>query len=163
MPITRIDDTRLDALRGEARDRDRLRANDNLHPELTDPVQRMLNAFEPGTYVRPHRHGSPPKWELFLALSGAAACLTFDDSGMVTERCEIRAGGPLYGAEIPAGTWHSLAALAPGTVLFEIKPGPYAPLTDKDFADWAPEEGGAEAAALEAWMRGAEEGERWSR
>ena len=49
----------------------RRRANHNLHPELADPVQRFLNAMEPGTYVRPHRHMAPePKWELFVVLDG---------------------------------------------------------------------------------------------
>ncbi|MFP4614928.1 MAG: WbuC family cupin fold metalloprotein [Thiohalorhabdus sp.] len=158
MPITPIDHQRVARLSDAAQGRERLRANDNLHPELADPVQRMLNALEPGTYVRPHRHDDPPKWELFLALSGAAACLTFDEAGTVTERCEIRAGGPLYGVEIPAGAWHSVAALEPATVLFEIKPGPYAPLADKDFASWAPAEGEAGAAAFEEWLRHAPAG-----
>ena len=30
----------------------RLRAHRNLHPELSDPVQRLAIAMEPGTYVR---------------------------------------------------------------------------------------------------------------
>ncbi|HIC0138358.1 TPA: WbuC family cupin fold metalloprotein, partial [Enterobacter hormaechei] len=34
----------------------RLRAHHNFHPELSDPVQRLAIAMEPGTYVRPHRH-----------------------------------------------------------------------------------------------------------
>lgn len=33
----------------------RLRAHRNFHPELSDPVQRLAIAMEPGTYVRPHR------------------------------------------------------------------------------------------------------------
>jgi hypothetical protein len=48
-------------------------------------------------------------------------------------------------AEVPAGTWHALVALERGSVFFETKPGPYVPLTDKDFAPWAPEEGSEEA------------------
>ncbi len=46
----------------------RLRAHRNLHPELSDPVQRLAIAMEPGTYVRPHRH--PHTFELLTALSG---------------------------------------------------------------------------------------------
>lgn len=34
----------------------RLRAHRNFHPELSDPVQRLAIAMEPGTYIRPHRH-----------------------------------------------------------------------------------------------------------
>lgn len=136
----------------------RRRMNRNLHERPDDPVQRLLNALEPGTYVRPHRHASPPKWELFALLAGAVAVLLFDDDGTVTERVDL--GGEAVLAEIPAGRWHSLAALAPGSVVLEVKPGPYEPLSDKDFAAWAPAEGDPAAAALEAWLRTAKRGER---
>ena len=56
--------------------------------------------------------------------------------------------------EIAGGVWHTLLALAPDTMLFEVKPGPYAPLSDKHFAPWAPREGAAAAADLLArWAR----------
>ena len=42
--------------------------------------------MQPGTYVRPHRHSTPPRWELFVVLRGALALLVFDDSGRVEER-----------------------------------------------------------------------------
>jgi len=35
----------------------------------------------------------------------------------------------------------------------ELKPGPYEPLTDKDFAPWAPEEECATCPAFEQWFR----------
>lgn len=158
--MKRIETTDLESLSSEAAAGERLRANRNLHDDLSEPVQRMLNAFEPGTYVRPHRHADPPKWELFLALTGSAACLTFDDVGTVTERCETTAGGPLFGLEIPAGTWHTIVALEPGTVLFELKEGPFEPLADKDFAQWAPAAGSPGAPELERWLRSARPGQR---
>jgi len=34
-----------------------------------------------------------------------------------------------------------MVALAPDTVILEIKKGPYSAMSDKDFASWAPEEG----------------------
>jgi len=34
----------------------RLRSHRSLHEELSDPVQRLAIAMEPGTYIRPHRH-----------------------------------------------------------------------------------------------------------
>ena len=46
--------TDLQQLSEEAAKSPRLRANRNLHPELSDPVQRLAIAMEPGTYVRPH-------------------------------------------------------------------------------------------------------------
>ncbi len=121
----------------------RRRTNFNLHPQLDDPVQRFLNAIEPGSYVRPHRHTNPSRWELFVILAGAALVVILDDEGRVTERVELDAGGPVRAIEIPAGAWHTLAAREPGTVLFEFKAGPYAAVDDKDFAAWAPREGDA--------------------
>jgi hypothetical protein len=43
-----------------------------------------------------------------------------------------------YGIDIRTGVWHTLFFLEPATVLYEVKPGPYTPLTDKDFAPWSP-------------------------
>ena len=146
--VKRIQTEALASLSHDAAGSPRRRCNLNLHPELADPVQRLLIAIEPGSYVRPHRHGQPAKWELFVILAGRLAVLVFDAEGRVLERDELAAGGATRIAEIPPGAWHSVAALEPGTVLFEVKPGPYAPLADKDFAAWAPAEGDAGAAAL---------------
>lgn len=158
--MKRIDRRDLDRLSAAAREAPRRRKNLNLHAELEDPVQRLCNALEPGTYVRPHRHTGADRWELFVALRGAAAILGFDDTGCIIERVELAAGGPVFGAEIAEASWHSLAALVPGTVLFEIKRGPYTALTDKDFAAWAPSEGAREAAAWADWFARARIGDR---
>ena len=50
--------------------------NYNFHERLDDPVNRLLNALEPGTYLRPHRHLNPKKDEIFLLLRGRIAGLT---------------------------------------------------------------------------------------
>lgn len=155
-----IDRPLLGSLAEAARAAPRLRRNHNLHPELSDPVQRLLNAVQPGSYVRPHRHAEN-RWEMFLALSGAFAVLAFDDEGRVSRRIELRAGGAVMGAEIPGGVLHAVAALEPDSVFFETKPGPYAAMADKDFAAWAPNEGEPGAAELELWYRTAQPGERW--
>ena len=153
-----IDSRSLCNLSATASGSSRLRANWNLHPVLDDPVQRFCNAMEPGTYVRPHRHAAEDRWELFLALAGRAIIVTFDDGGLLKERVSIDAKGPNLGLEIPGGTWHTVAAAKAGTVLFELKPGPYVPLTDKDFAPWAPAEGARACAAFEVWFRKGDEG-----
>lgn len=137
----------------------RLRKNLNLHAELDDPVQRLLNAFEPGTYLRPHRHAAPPKWELFVAITGHAAVLTFADDGRVLERVDLDAEGGTRLVEIPEGAWHTLVALAPRTVLFEVKRGPYLPNPPQDVAAWAPPEGDVRAGAFERWYRQAMPGD----
>ena len=158
-----VDRERIRSVQRAARQSLRLRANDNLHPTLEDPVQRFLNAMEPGTYVRPHRHSDPGRWELFLALEGRAVVLLFGERGEVLRRVELSPEGPARLVEIPPGAWHAVAALEEGTVLFELKPGPYRPLADKDFAPWAPAEGTDGASELEAWFRRAAPGERWVR
>lgn len=157
--MKRIQTEALASLSNDAAGAPRRRCNLNLHAELADPVQRLLIAIEPGSYVRPHRHSEPAKWELFVILSGRLAVLVFDADGKVLEREELAPGGAIPIAEIPPGAWHSVAALDPGTVIFEVKPGPYAPLADKDFAAWAPAEGDARAAALAERIARAQVGE----
>lgn len=112
--------------------------------------------LQPGTYVRPHRH-APGRFELFVLLDGAAAVLAFDDAGTVIDRELLQVTGTRV-VEIPGGTWHGLVALSPDTVLFEVKPGPYEPQNDKQFADWAPAEGDPSCAALVRAWTGAVEG-----
>ena len=71
-----VTDDLLDALSARAKRSARLRANHNLH-RFEDNVQRMLNAIEPGSYVRPHRHMDPPKVEMFTLLRGCLALFFF--------------------------------------------------------------------------------------
>ena len=151
--MLRLDAAILEDTTAKARSRARGRCNHNLHPTLEDPVQRFLNVLQPGSYVRPHRHEAH-RWELFLLLEGEAAAVVFDDRGEVTERLVLRRGGA-RAVEVAGGVWHTLFALAPDTTLFEVKPGPYTPLSDKDFAPWAPLEGTPEAASLlSVWRDG---------
>lgn len=154
-----IDAAVLSGLCNEAAAAPRLRKNLNLHAELDDPVQRLLNAFEPGTYLRPHRHAQPPKWEMFVILTGHAAVLTFADDGRVQERVELKAEGGIRIVEIAEAAWHTLVALAPRTVLFEVKRGPYLPNPPQDVAAWAPPEGDARAEQFERWYRQAVPGD----
>ena len=153
--ITRAD---LERLAAEARAAARRRKNLNLHASFDDPVQRLLNALEPGTYVRPHRHATPAKWELMTIVSGRAVLLVLSDDGVVQQRIDLDHDTPIV--EIPPATWHMLAALEPGTVLLEVKPGPYGPTAPGDSADWAPAEGSDATAGLERWCRDARVGDR---
>ncbi len=134
------------------------RINHNLHPKLTDPIQRFFNVMEPGSYVRPHRHTDPPRWEVFVGLRGRAAVLEFDHRGRVVQRTEISPDGPDIAVEITGGTWHTVTALEGGTVLFELKPGSYSPVTDKDFAGWAPSEDDADRQRFVEWFVASEPG-----
>ncbi len=128
------------------------RLNRNLH-EMDDPVHRLLNAIEPGSWVRPHRHLDPPRSETVLVVAGALGVVVFDDAGTVAEVVKLEAGGATFGVDLSAGTWHGLVALEPGTVFFETKPGPYVAPAPPDWAPWAPAEGDASALAAEEAMR----------
>ncbi|MEJ2181789.1 MAG: WbuC family cupin fold metalloprotein [Gammaproteobacteria bacterium] len=153
-----IDHNLLEQLSLQAQSSPRLRNNYNLHPILQDPVQRLCNAMEPNTYVRPHRHPQPDKWELFLVIRGVALILAFDDLGKITQRVELCSEGPVYGVEIPANTWHTVTSVKAGTILFEIKRGPYEQLSDKDFANWAPAEGDTNCLKYIEWYKSADIG-----
>ncbi len=137
---------RLDQLSCEAVKSGRLRKNLNMHDDFADPCQRLFNALEPGTYIRPHRHVDPPKAECFMAVRGRMILVVFADNGEVEQIVPFGTGCDAVAIEIPPGLWHTLIALEPGSIFFETKPGPYVPLSDKDFAPWSPTEDSSEAA-----------------
>ncbi|NJB68387.1 cupin fold WbuC family metalloprotein [Desulfobaculum xiamenense] len=112
-----------------------------LHRTQDDALHRMLNAVQPGSYVRPHRHVDPPKAESFVVLRGAIRFVTFSGDGQVDRCLTARAGGEVFGIDVVPGVYHCFYALEPDTLVFEVKPGPYTRATDKDFALWAPAEG----------------------
>lgn len=141
-----IDDAVLESTLARARSSPRLRANHNFHAAHTDGFHRFLNAWIRGTYVCPHRHLSVPKPEGFLVLRGELACFVFDDAGNVTEHVVLGREGR-HGIDLAAGVWHTLAPLTAEAVCYEVKPGPWDPATDKEFAPWAPREGDPRAQA----------------
>ena len=159
MKIKLVDTELLDTLVVKARTSPRKRAHCNLHPELSDPVQRLCIAIEPETYVRPHRHAEPDTCEVFLLLRGSAKLLFFDDAGKVIREVVLAANGPIYAAEIPQRMWHSIVSLERGTVFFEVKQGPYVQAQGNNAAGWAPEEGTALSAPFLEWARDAKEGD----
>ena len=132
-------------LSDKARASERGRTNLNWHPTPEAAVQRLFLAFEPNTYIRPHRHPQPHKWELFVLLQGELEQLLFDDNGTVIQRQRLAADG-VRAVEIPSNTWHSYICLQPGSIALEIKEGAYIPADSADFAPWSPAEGSAEVA-----------------
>jgi cupin fold WbuC family metalloprotein len=129
-----------------ARSSPRLRGLVRYH-DHAEPIQRMLSAVDPRSYVRPHKHQAPDKTEVFIALAGSAVACTFDEDGRLRDSVRFGGAEPLRGVEIPAGVWHSLVSLDEGTVLYELIDGPFDAATHKRFAPWAPEEGSSEGAA----------------
>ena len=131
----------LDELSQKASSSTRKRLNHNFHDDLDDPINRMLNALEPGTYLQPHKHENPDKREVFMVLRGSLVAIFFDSSGNPTEFVLLDPVKGNHAVEIPIGAWHTLIALESGSVVYEVKDGPYLPLSDKNFASWAPKEG----------------------
>jgi cupin fold WbuC family metalloprotein len=140
----------LDAVSAQARSSPRLRRNRNFHEGDDSRCHRLLNAIEPDSYIRPHRHLDPEKAETIVVVRGRIAVVFFSEDGRETESAILEAGGPLVGVNVAPGRFHSLIALTSGSVFFESKAGPYRPLDSAELARWAPEEGAEEAGAYRA-------------
>ena len=130
-----------------ARTSERRRVNHNFHSGPRDNPHRFLNAMLRGSYITPHRHLVPPKSETFLVLHGTVVVFVFDDSGGLTAR-HVLGEHRVLAVDIAPGVWHSVAALSDEAVCLEVKPGPWDPALDKEFAPWAPREGHPDAATF---------------
>jgi cupin fold WbuC family metalloprotein len=157
--ILPIDAALIAAKMADAKRNFRRREIHCFHANGDDPLQRMLNAIEPGSYIPPHRHLFPPKAESLVLLSGSLGVVPFHESGEPDKGNLVllsRTRNTL-GVDIQAGVWHTFVSLETETVVFEVKPGPYRPADDKDFADWAPaadtDEAGSYLAQLEHQLR----------
>jgi len=117
-----------------------------LHKAPADRLHRMLNAVQPGSYVRPHRHQRAGKAEAIVVLRGAIHFVAFREDGSLDRHFTLAAGSPDVGVDIEPAVYHTFFALQADTVVFEVKPGPYDAALDKEFAPWAPEEGSPAAA-----------------
>lgn len=129
----------LNSVSIQAKDNIRLRMNYNFHDSMDAPIHRMLNALEPDTYLPPHRHKNPDKEEIYLILRGSLLAILFDETGNVTDKITLNPLKGMYGLEIPPCVWHCIVVLEPNTVIYEIKQGPYAPLSPENIASWAPD------------------------
>ena len=136
----------LQQLTESARTSPRLRKNHNLHPSDESRCHRLLNAIEPASYIRPHRHLDPDKDEAFILMSGRLGIILFSDAGEVMESVTLSPQDGILAVDIPNGVFHTAVSLEPGTVFFEAKDGPYLPLNEVEIAAWAPPEGDCGAA-----------------
>jgi cupin fold WbuC family metalloprotein len=113
----------------------------------------MLNALQPSTYIRPHRHAAPPKSETLVLLSGSLGFIPFFDDGTPDEQSFIHLHrGKAVMLDCREAVWHTFFALEP-SVVFEAKAGPHVAATDKEFAPWAPDETAAEAQTYLAHLK----------
>ena len=149
MPVDYFDSDYFNGLISSAKSNTRRRKNHNIHSSYNEPCQRLFNAIEPDSYIRPHRHSQDKKGELLIAIKGLMALLTFNDNGVIenvfhfgSEKFGINMAS---GVEVPSSLWHTVVALEPGSVLLEVKAGPFDISQSKELAVWAPEEASPEA------------------
>ena len=123
-----IDQHTLDALTTQAKASPRLRMNLDLRNSPEDQSQRMLNAIEPGTILPIHRHRTSS--ETVVCLRGHFVEYFYDSEGRQTDAIDMVPGGTII--NIPINQWHNLVSLESGTVLLEVKDGPYVPIGPED-------------------------------
>ena len=133
MEIKLITTELLDDLSLQASENARLRMNYNFHESLNDNVQKLLNAMEPGTQLPIHRHRHTA--ETYIVLRGSVNLHIYNCRAELDKTLEINPAKAVCGVDIPAGQWHTIEVLEPETVIFEIKEGPYSPLTAEDILE----------------------------
>ena len=129
--VEKISQAVLDKLTAEAKASPRLRMNLDLRNSAEDQSQRMLNAIEPGSPLPIHRHRHTS--ETVVCLRGRLVWEFYDElERRCTERIELSPNGPIVALNVPQGQWHTVKALESGSVILEMKDGPYEPLQDCD-------------------------------
>ena len=125
-----IDKALLDELTEGAKTSPRLRMNRDLRNSPSDQSQRMLNAIEPGSELPVHRHRFSS--ETVVILRGHLRETFYDPGKRVTAIYDLVAGGDVIAMNIPLGQWHTAEAMESGTVIIEMKDGPYVPTGPED-------------------------------
>ena len=121
----------MDDLTAKAKASPRLRMNLDLRNSDQDGSQRMLNAIEPGSPLPIHRHRKTS--ETVVCLRGRLVWEFYDElERTCTERIELRPDGPVVALNVPIGQWHTVHALESGSVILEVKDGPYEPIGPED-------------------------------
>ena len=108
-----------------------MRQNLDLRNSADDQSQRMLNAIEPGSPMLIHRHRSTS--ETVVCLRGRLVWEFYDElERRCIEAIELSPGGQVVALNVPAGQWHTVRALESGSVILEMKNGPYEPIGPED-------------------------------
>lgn len=133
-----IDRELMDAVAEKASQSPRRRMNYNFHRSTDEKVNRLLNVMHRGSYLPVHRHLDPERSESIIVVRGKVGITIYDNAGAELESRIVGAGCDCVGFDIEAGVWHGLVVLEDDTVLFEVKEGPYAPITPENIAPWTP-------------------------
>lgn len=126
-----INQSLLNQLTEQAKASPRLRMNYDLRNSEDDGSQRMLNAIEPGSPERIHRHQHTS--ETVVCLRGRVVEEFYDElEHICTDAIELTPNGPNVAVNIPAGQWHSIRAVESGSVVLAVKNGKWEPLSEVD-------------------------------
>ena len=137
----------LDELTAQAKVSPRLRMNRDLRNSSADQSQRMLNAIEPGSPLPIHRHQKTSEtvvclrgrlvWEYYreVQVSGFKVQDVQGPRAELVERIELSPDGSVVALNIPAGQWHTVKALESGSVILEMKDGPFEPTGPEDILE----------------------------
>lgn len=120
----------LDDLTRQAKSSPRLRMNLDLRNSPEDQSQRMLNAIEPSSPMPIHRHQKTS--ETVVCLRGRLVWEFYDEVGNCTETIELSPNSLVVALNVPKGQWHTVKALESGSVIMEVKDGPYEPMRPED-------------------------------
>lgn len=121
----------LDQLTEQAKASPRLRMNYDLRNSEDDGSQRMLNAIEPGSPERIHRHQHTS--ETVVCIRGRVVEEFYDELERIcTDSIVLTPNGPNVAVNIPAGQWHSIRAVESGSVVLSCKDGRYEPIQEVD-------------------------------
>ncbi len=93
-------------------------------------------------------------------LQGRLDVVIFGPEGEVKNRVSLGPTGQSL-IEICGGEWHGVVFRAPAAVVLEVKPGPYEPELDKEFADWAPGDSDPAVDLFLTWLESAAPREIW--
>lgn len=127
-----INNELLDEVTIKAEESLRLRMNFNLHNSLDANAQRLINVLLPGTSLSIHRHRHTA--ETYVLLRGKMFVVFYNYLGAQIERYLLDPTIGNYGVQIPAGQWHGIEVIEPSAI-FEVKDGPYTPLSPEDTLD----------------------------
>lgn len=126
-----INQSLLNQLTEQAKASPRLRMNFDLRNSEDDGSQRMLNAIEPGSPERIHRHQHTS--ETVVCIRGRVVEEFYDELERIcTESVVLTPSGPNVAVNIPAGQWHSIRAVESGSVVLSVKDGKYEPISEAD-------------------------------
>lgn len=124
----------LDNLTAQAKASPRLRMNYDLRNSDEDSSQRMLNAIEPGSPLPIHRHQKTS--ETVVCLRGRLVWEFYDElERRCTDRIELSPNGPVVALNVPIGQWHTVHSLESGSVILEVKDGPFEPIRPEDILE----------------------------